>query len=273
MSFRNKLPIRYAPDDLRPHVPYLIAEPETSCRRLNSDLDTMLVLASDGLWEVATPEQACGWAATHLANHGLASSTCTPPLSLPTPSGITPSTSASATTIDGAITAPATDADRASHLATVTAPAPENAPLEAQGTQSTGQSSSLLAGQAETTANTTAAAAGIPAASSNPPLSAPDLQTRSAATKRPLRGRSSDRSRRSASNSSSSSNGQVTVAQEVVLQALSACAAKARMSALELSRLPPGPERRKFHDDVTVLIVMLPAAQRLVVAGRATSDD
>jgi len=145
MSFRNKLPIRYAPDDLRPHVPYLIAEPETSCRRLNSDLDTMLVLASDGLWEVATPEQACGWAATHLANHGLASSTCTPPLSLPTPSGITPSTSA--------------------------------------------------------------------------------------------------------------------------------CAAKARMSALELSRLPPGPERRKFHDDVTVLVVMLPAAQRLVVAGRATSDD
>jgi len=221
------LPPRYAPEDLRPRVPYLIAKPETSCRRLRPELDTMLVMASDGLWEVATPEQACGWAATHLANHGLtsSSSTCTAPPSLPVP---TEATATIVTTAD-ASTGAGTDGHE-------------------------------IAGQANSSAITAVAATGITEVG-HQPIDA-ELQVWSA-SKRLLRGRTSDRSSRSASHSSNNSSGQVNVAQEVVLQALSTCAAKARMSALELSRLPPGPERRKFHDDVTVLVVMLPAAQYL----------
>lgn len=214
-------------------MPYLIAKPETSCRRLHPELDTMLVLASDGLWEVATPEQACGWAATHLANHGLSSSsTCTAPPSLPAPKEATATTVTTADASTGA-----------------------------------GSDGHEIAGQATSSAIPAVAATGATEVG-HQPIDA-ELQSWSAG-KRPLRGRTSDRRSRSTGHSSNNSRGQVNAAQEVVLQALSTCAAKARMSALELSRLPPGPERRKFHDDITVLVVMLPAAQRLV---RNTGSD
>jgi hypothetical protein len=204
--------LRYASEDLRPHVPYLTAEPETSCRRLDPSRDALVLLASDGLWEVAEPQHACAWAATHLGKHGL-------------PSSCLPSSSPTSQPVDNGESAAAG---------------------AAAGDGATGREPSAAAPQALT-------AAGRPLRNSGGGSGAGFG----------CNGRSSSSSSSSSGSKSSSGGAGVSVSQEVVVQALAACAAKQRTSALELGRLPPGPERRKFHDDVTVVVVLLPAAQRL----------
>ena len=180
---------RYSPDDFRPHVPYITAEPATSATELDPRKDLLVVLASDGLWEVAGAAGAAEWATAFLARHGAAQAPC---------SGAGPSGK------EGSAAAAAS--------------------LRATGPGAV--AGSAVAGSA--VAGSAAAAAAAPDGT--------------AVVGRPTRG------------------ARVTLSQELTVQALAAVASAAQMSAAALGRLAPGPERRRFHDDITVTVLVFPAA-------------
>lgn len=58
---------RWAPLELKPHVPYIISEPEVSYRKLNNVEDICILIATDGLFEIASDQQLVHWVDAYLS--------------------------------------------------------------------------------------------------------------------------------------------------------------------------------------------------------------
>lgn len=54
--------------------PYLVATPQVICRRLDRARDRFIILATDGLWDMLTPEEAVAVVGQHFVDYNFVSS-------------------------------------------------------------------------------------------------------------------------------------------------------------------------------------------------------